>query len=359
MLVLFGHGAHHATKPIDSFGAHSPIHIHHHSSTGPTGYTPSQIKAAYNLPASGGAGKTIAIIDAYNSNTAAADLNTFSTKFNLPNCTIQNACFSQVEMSPRTPTNSGWALEESLDVQWAHAIAPQAKILLVEARSASGNDLLSAINYARNLPGVNAVSMSWGGPEFSGESSYDTDFSSTHGVNFFASAGDSGSGVYWPAVSPNVIGVGGTTLNLASDGTVTSETAWSGSGGGVSRYVPEPSYQTGLVTISNNHRAVPDVSYDADPATGFAVYDSTRYEGEVGWYQVGGTSAGAPQWAAISTLGSSVTSSKLYQDAAGPNYAADLRDITSGTNGSCGILCSAGVDYDLVTGLGSPLTTNF
>jgi subtilase family serine protease len=358
MLALFGHG-HHVVKPIDNFGAHSPFRVHHYSSTGPTGYNPTQIKTAYGLPSDGGAGKTIAIIDAYNSNTAANDLNTFSTNFNLPSCTVQNGCFSQVEVSPRTPSNSGWALEESLDIEWAHAIAPQAKIMLVEARSASGTNLLAAVNYARNLSSVNAVSMSWGGAEFSGESSYDSYFTSNHGVNFFASAGDSGSGVDWPAVSTNVIGVGGTTLNLASNGSVTSETAWSGSGGGVSAYVTEPSYQTALVSDPSAHRASPDVSYDADPATGFAVYDSTRYDGEAGWFQVGGTSAGAPQWAAISALGNGVTLTKLYQDAAGPNYLSDLRDIVSGSNGACGAICTASPGYDFITGLGSPLTTNF
>jgi subtilase family serine protease len=359
MLTLFGQG-HIAKPPIDSFsGASAPVHIHKFSATGPTGLSPSQIKNAYKLPATGGAGETVAIVDAYASNTVASDLNTFSSKFGLPQCTVTNKCFQQVPMNSHVQVNTGWALEEALDVEWAHAIAPQATIMLVEARSASGTDLLSAINYARTKPGVTQVSMSWGGGEFYGEQTYDTDFISTTGIHFFASAGDSGSSVDWPAVSPNVISVGGTTLNLNQNGSVASELAWSGSGGGVSAYEPEPAYQTPLITNTNGRRAVPDVSYDADPATGVAVYDSTRYAGQAGWFQVGGTSAGAPQWAAIDALGGTVSSSKLYTDAAGANYATYFRDITSGTNGNCGIICTARTGYDEVTGLGTPLTTKF
>jgi subtilase family serine protease len=357
LLGLLGLTHHHS--PIDNFGAHSPIHVRAHSNVAPTGLSPAQIKAAYNLPSDGGSGKTIAIVDAYDSPTIASDLNTFSTKFGLPICNTSNPCFEKQTISRRTSSNSGWALEEALDVEWAHAIAPSAKILLVEARSASGNDLLAAVDYARNRSDVVAVSMSWGGGEFSGESSYDSHFTSGHGVQFFSSSGDSGSGVSWPAVSPNVIGVGGTTLTLASNGTVTNETAWSGSGGGVSQFVTEPSYQSSLVTLSGGHRATPDVSYDADPATGYAVYDTTRYAGQSGWFQVGGTSAGSPQWAAIHALGSSISSQTLYTDASGPHYSSDFRDILSGTNGNCGTRCTAGPGYDTVTGLGSPLTTAF
>jgi subtilase family serine protease len=250
-------------------------------------------------------------------------------------------------MIPRLKSNQGWALEESLDVQWAHAVAPGAKILLVEAKSASGSDLLSAVNYAKSQPGVVAVSMSWGGAEFSGESVYDSTFT---GPAFFASSGDSGAGVSWPAVSVNVVGVGGTTLTISS--TTLTETAWSGSGGGVSVYEPKPAYQGAL---SPSTRAVPDVSYDADPATGFPVYDSVGYQGVTGWIEVGGTSAGAPQWAAIYAIGHTATNGAMYADASVPaTYTAKFRDIVAGTNGN-----PAGVGYDLATGLGSPLTTAF
>lgn len=353
-------------SPIDSFTGSSPVHIHQHSATGPTGLSPSQIDTAYNLPGTGGAGKTIAIVDAYSDSTIAPDLSAFSTKFGLPVCTTSNGCFQIHPMAQRVQANSGWALEESLDVEWAHAIAPQAAIMLVEARSSSGNDLLSAISYAKSQPGVVAVSMSWGGPEFNGESSYDTDFATAGGgVQFFAAAGDSGHGVDWPAASPNVIGVGGTTLSLNPNGTINHETAWSGSGGGISNYESEPTYQSGLLPAisSGNHRAVPDVTYDADPASGVAVYDSTRYDNESGWFQVGGTSAGTPQWAAIDAInasnGSALSSSKLYHDAAPATYAKYFRDITTGSNGTCAVVCSAAPGFDFVSGLGSPLSAKF
>ena len=277
---------------------------------GPTGLSPTQIRKAYNLPASGGSG-TIAIIDAYDCPTVESDFVTFSQQFGLPTTN-----FEKHKMTPNIAVDAGWALEISLDVQWAHAIAPNAKILLVEARSASVADLLAAVNYARNRADVVAVSMSWGGAEFLGQSIYNSYFTSNHGVVFFASTGDSGAGVIWPSTVSNVVAVGGTTLVLNPDGTVASETGWSGSGGGLSAYETEPQYQiTYNVPGANGKRAVPDVSYDANPATGFPVYDTTAYGGQSGWFQVGGTSAGTPQWAAIHSLGLSVSNNNLYQDA--------------------------------------------
>ena len=331
-------------------------HVKRHSSASPVGLDPATIKSVYNL--SGAGTGTIAIIDAYDSPTVASDLNTFSSQFGLPVCNASNPCFEKHMMSNRIRANSGWALEASLDTQWAHAIAPNAKILLVEARSASLSDLLSAVNYARNRSDVVAVSMSWGGSEFSSEAAYDSYFTSTHNVAFFASSGDSGSGVQWPAVSVNVTGVGGTTLSLSGN-TLLSETAWNGSGGGISAYVSQPGYQTIYGVISNGKRAVPDVSYNADPASGVAVYDSTSYQGQTGWFQVGGTSAGAPQWAAIHALGSTARNSKLYADAKLSNSSSYFRDILTGTNGSCGVVCTADTGYDTVTGLGSPVTISF
>jgi subtilase family serine protease len=258
-------------------------------------------------------------------------------------------------MTSSIATDSGWALEISLDVQWAHAIAPNAKILLVEATTNSEVDLLSAVNYATSRSDVVVVSMSWGGPEFSGQSSLDSYFTSNHGIIFFAATGDSGAGVIWPAVSQNVVAVGGTSLTLNPDGTVASETGWVGSGGGVSAYNPEPQYQvTYNVAQANGQRTVPDVSYDADPNSGFLVYDTTAINGQAGWWIVGGTSASTPQWAAIHSLGLSVSSNNVYQDAKynSPRY---FRDITSGSNG----IYSAVPGYDLVTGLGSPIAWNF
>jgi subtilase family serine protease len=320
------------------------------ASTDPSGLSPSQIRAAYNLPSTGGSG-TIAIVDAYDDPTIQNDLTVFCNQFGLP-----AANFSKHEMSSGIPTDGGWALEMSLDVEWSHAIAPNATILLVEATSNGNADLLAAVDYARETSGVVAVSMSWGGSEFSGESSDDSHFTSSYGASFFASSGDTGGVVSWPAVSANVVGVGGTTLTLAANGSVSSETAWGGSGGGPSAYVAEPSYQvTYGVKGTSGKRGVPDVSYDANVSTGVSVYDSTPYDGSSGWWIVGGTSAGAPQWAAIQSLGLSAKDSNFYVDAKSASYSSYFRDITSGSNGPY----NATVGYDLVTGLGSPLTTNF
>jgi hypothetical protein len=253
-------------------------------------------------------------------------------------------------------TNSGWAVETSLDVEWAHAIAPAANILLVEASSNSLTALLSAVTYAtttysNTADPVKAVSMSWGSSEFSTESTYDSSYlSSTTGIVFFASSGDSGAGTIWPSVSPNVVSVGGTTLNVATSTAPLKETAWSDSGGGVSTYEALPAWQYDY-GLTYNGRVTPDVSFDANPSTGVSVYDSTPYEGMSGWLEVGGTSVGAPSWAAIQALGLLTVASNLYADGSPSSY---LRDITSGSNGY-----SAAVGYDLVTGLGSPVTTSF
>ncbi len=221
--------------------------------------------------------------------------------------------------------------------------------------------------------------MSWGGSEFSSEPSDDSTFQ-VSGVSFFASSGDSGHGVIYPSASPYVIGVGGTTLSLSSAGSIT-ETAWSGSGGGISAYESEPSFQTTYSATSTGNllgtctgcadgkRGVPDVSFDANPNTGVSVYDSFGYHGQSGWFQLGGTSVGAPNWAAIMAIVNSGrttpisstsfgTGTIVYSAATGSVYASDFRDITSGTNGNCGSVCTAGTGYDFVTGLGSPIANN-
>jgi subtilase family serine protease len=251
----------------------------------------------------------------------------------------------------------------SLDVEWAHAIAPKAKILLVEAKTQSGANLLSAVDYATGRKDVTAVSMSWGGGEFSDQLSYDTHLTpkANPSTIFFAASGDYGAGTSWPASSPNVIGVGGTTVKLSSKGALVSETAWTGSGGGVSSYEKEPAYQkTYSIPKAGGMRAVPDVAYNADPSSGFSVYYSGgKLSGTTnGWYVVGGTSAGAPQWAAISALGA-VTLARLYADKAASSTLGYFRDITSGSNGTCKYYCDARAHYDYVTGLGTPQTTKF
>ncbi len=337
-----------------NFKARSPIHIWGKTSALPQGLSPDQIKQIYNLPKAGGKG-TIALIGAYDAPSIEKDLAVFDKAFGLVDCTAANGCFEKHKMSAKVRSDPGWAMETSLDVEWAHAIAPQAHILLVEADTQSGPNLLKAVDYARQRKDVVSVSMSWGGPEFSDETSLDSHFVSpdpAHPIAFFASSGDQGAGASWPAASPNVIAVGGTSLALSSSGNLLSETAWAGSGGGISQFEKAGTYQDSFnISKSGGMRAIPDVSYDADPHSGYPIYRGK-------WYVVGGTSAGAPQWAAIASMGP-IRDSILYADKASDNPQNYFRDITSGSNGACGYFCTARKHYDYVTGLGSPVTSSF
>lgn len=239
--------------------------------------------------------------------------------------------------------NSGWGLEIALDIEWAHAIAPGAKILLVEAKTNSFANLLAAEDYAKAH--AQYVSNSWGGGEFSGETSYDSHFSQS-GVSFFVSAGDNGTPAEYPSSSRNVISVGGTTLHF-SGGNIISETGWSGGGGGCSLYENATSAQSGFSGYGQvncaGKRATPDLSLDADPASGASVYDSSNYQGQSGWWQVGGTSLSSPMIAGRAAVaGAVVNSAYVY----GNNIT--YRDITSGNNGA-----SCLVGFDLCSGRGS------
>jgi len=331
-----------------------------------TAFTPSQIRHAYGFDqiANEGAGQVIGIVDAYDDPNAEADLAVFDAQFGLPSCTSANGCFRKVYSNGTPASNPNWALEIALDVEWAHAIAPKATIVLVETPTNSLANLLAGVEVAvRN--GVSAVSMSWTVAEFTGENSYDNYFT-TSGVTFFAAAGDSGTGAAYPAASPDVVGVGGTSLHLNSSGNYLSETAWSGSGGGLSKFEREPSYQAlfAIPDDARGYRGAPDVSYNGDPGTGVAIYDSIGISGATGWFQVGGTSAGTPQWAALMAIVNSTRASarKANLSSADTNLysiakaamATDFHPVTSGSNGSCGALCTATAGYDYVTGLGTP-----
>jgi hypothetical protein len=348
-----GHANYHAVCPGPPAGyAHchalvvTDAHGKPRAQSAPYGLSPSTIKSVYGFSTSStaGSGQTIAIVDAYDDPTAESDLAEFSSMYGLPACTTANGCFKKVNQTggssyPRT--DSGWALEISLDVQWAHAIAPGAKILLVEARSASLSNLLTAESYA--TAHADYVSNSWGASEFSSESLYDSYFS---GASVFVSSGDNGLPAEWPSAASNVISVGGTTLHF-SGSTFTGETGWSDGGGGCSAYETANSAQSGFAGYGQAHcggkRATPDVSLDADPASGVSVYDSTPYSGQSGWWKVGGTSASSPMWAARSAdRGAVVNSGYVYGD------KITFRDITSGNNGA---LCLSG--FDLCTGRGS------
>jgi len=268
-----------------------------------SGLTPAQIATAYGLDAiqfrtaSGmvkgdGAGETIALIEAYHDPYLASDLHTFDVAFGLPDPSLF------VANQAGSVSNPSWSLEETLDVEWTHAIAPGARILVVEARSQSRSALLAAVNAARQTPGVVAVSMSWGLSEFRSEANYNPYFITPpghEGITFVAASGDSGTlfGVDWPSVAPEVLAVGGTSLNTTNAGGYLSETAWYDSGGGYSQFEAEPGYQF------SGQRSTPDVAFDGDPNTGVAVYQTSPYPGEGGWEVVGGTSLGTPAWAAI------------------------------------------------------------
>lgn len=336
-------GTANANPPPEHYG-NNPIHARPSTTTAPAGLTPAMIRSAYNFPTTGdlGSGKTIAIVDAYDDPNAEADLAVFSTAFGLPLCTTSNGCFTKVNQTGGTKypkANAGWALEISLDIQWAHAIAPRAHILLVEANTNSFTNLLTAEVYAKNNAGY--VSNSWGAGEFSGEYIYDSYFAKS-GVSFFVSSGDSGSPAEYPSSSPNVISVGGTSLNFSGE-TFLGETGWSGSGGGCSLYETAVAAQKTDTVDCAGKRATPDVSLNADPASGVSVYDSVTYRGHRGWWIVGGTSASAPMWAARSAVaGVIVDAAYVY----GPSIA--FRDITSGNNGFPSL-----TGYDLVTGRGS------
>ena len=361
--ALVPFGAANAAYRFSDFQGKPPVHVYRSAEKAPSGVTPAEIKKIYNLPATGGKG-TIALIDAYDDVNMESDLAAFDKQFNLPACTMANGCFEKHKMATSTASNSGWAMETSLDVEWAHAIAPNAKILLVEAKTPSGANLMSAVDYAAARKDVVAVSMSWGGAEFSDELAEDSHFvgKASSSVAFFASSGDDGAGASWPASSPNVIGVGGTSLELASSGTLIAESAWSGSGGGVSAYEKEPAWQTAYkISKANGMRAIPVVSYVADPASGYPVYltTGTGSKAKGSWNTVGGTSAGSPQWAAIQALGGTAALDKFYTDKASTSTLKFFRDITSGSNGTCKYYCDARKRYDYVTGLGSPQTTRF
>ena len=321
--------------------------------------TPASLNCLYNLAVPSPAGcnpygsvvhgaggtRAIAIVDAYDDPTAAADLAAFSTEFSL-----RAANLTVVYASGTKPAyNSGWQLEEALDLEWVHAIAPAVPIYLVEAASNSDTDLLTAVGVASNLvsaAGGGEVSMSWGSSEFSGETSLDSNFT-TAGVVYVASTGDV-PGTEWPSVSPNVVAVGGTSISRnPSTGNFQLELAWQQTGGGPSLYEPRPSYQNGISAIVGSQRGVPDVSAIADPVTGVWVYVNGV------WEIVGGTSLATPVWAAlINDTGNFYSSSaaelaQIYSSETGYN------DITDGVCGpNEGYLATGTWSY--CTGHGTP-----
>lgn len=373
------------------------------TNSGPAGETPSSLACVYQVGPNNGntscpelesgssmnydnpAGGTnvIAIVDAYDYPTAASDFLTFSQTFGLPSgdqCGSSGTapCFTvQYASGTKPQSNCGWAQEEALDIEWSHAMAPHAQIVLVEAASNSNANLLQAVSVANtliaNAGGKGEVSMSWGSSEFSSESSYDSYFGQP-GVTYFASSGDSGGKVIWPSASPDVVSAGGTTVNRDSNGNFTGESTWSSAGGGPSADEVMPPYQNIIADINTSGmRGTPDLSFDANPASGVSVYDGTSCQGLVGWLVFGGTSVASPSLAGlVNNAGafdggwdggsnSSSVSNNLYA-----NYATDTNsstdpatcsyssatpfyDVTSGSAGTY----NAGTCWDFASGVGS------
>ena len=328
----------------------------------PSGYGPSSLQSAYALPsASAGTGQRVYIVDAYDDPNAESDLAAYRTQYGLSDCTTANGCFQKLNQtgttSPMPAPNSGWAGEISLDLDMVSAVCPNCGITLIEANN-NGNGLFTAVKEAATL-GAKYVSMSWGGPETGSEASYDAAYFKTSGVVYTASTGDGAysAGVSYPATSPSVVSVGGTSLTTAANSRGWNETVWKtnsteGTGSGCSSDETKPAWQSIISSSVCSRRATADVSAVADPYTGVAVYQT--YGGS-GWAIYGGTSAAAPIIASVYALAG--TPSATDKPASFP-YAdtAALNDVTSGNNGSCtpSLLCTAAAGWDGPTGLGTP-----
>ncbi len=320
----------------------------------PSGLNPVDIRGAYKLTSSSSGGRTVAIVDAFNDPTAAADLAVYRSQFGLAACTVASGCFRKVSQTGSTTslpaTDAGWATEESLDVDMVSATCPDCKILLVESKSASFADLGTAVNYAATQAGVVAISNSYGGGDSSQTSAYNHP-----GIAITASSGDGSYGVESPASFTDVIGVGGTSLVHSANARGWSETAWSGAGSGCSTINVKPTWQTSVTQCAKD--AIADVSAVADPATGVSVYDSTPFNGSSGWQVYGGTSVASPIIGSVYALSGNTAG---YPASYTWAHTSGLFDVTSGSNGSCtpSLWCTAGVGWDGPTGWGTPNGTS-
>ncbi len=316
------------------------------------GLGPADIKSAYGLPSSGGAGQTIAIVDAYDNPHAESDLKAYRSAFGLSPCTTANGCFRKVNQRGGTAYpegDAGWGVEIALDVQAVSAACPSCKILLVEADDSSLESIGIAENRAVTL-GAKVVSNSYGTDEFNGIIQYGKRYYTHPGVPIVASSGDYGfTAAAFPAVLKSTWAVGGTTLTKTGSGW--TEKAWEGAGSGCSAWIGKPAWQ------KDNHcqmRVTSDVSAVADPDTGFAVYDTYGLDADNGWLVVGGTSLSAPLISGM--IGLAHNSTQVASPAYLYNHRAGLKDVVGGSNGYCGgdYLCTAVKGYDGPTGLGSP-----
>ncbi|MDQ1602420.1 MAG: hypothetical protein QOE01_265, partial [Actinomycetota bacterium] len=326
-------------------------HLKPLATSGPTGYGPDQLRGAYGIPATAST-TTVAIVDAYANPNAAADLAVYRNQFHLGTANLTQ--MNQAGGSITTVSGDvGWGQEEMLDLEMVSAMCPTCHILYVGANSASFNDLATAVNRAATA-GATVISNSYGGREFSTETSLASAYNHTS-VTITASTGDSGYGAQVPAAFNSVVAVGGTHLTLSGN-TRSNETVWSGAGSGCSAYIGKRTWQT---DGSCSRRTIGDVAAVADPATGVSVYDSYGSSGGLNWYVFGGTSVSAPLIGGVygsTGNGSNTAAQKLYTN------RSSLFDVTSGSNGRCthgrtttgAYLCTGVAGYDGPTGNGTP-----
>jgi subtilase family serine protease len=315
-------------------------------------YGPRDLASAYKIPATKTT-TTVAIVDAYDAPTVAADLAHYRKAYGLSACTTANKCFKKVDQSGRTAplpkADEDWAGEATLDVEMVSAACPTCHILLVESTDDSHSNMAAAVKTATNLH-ARYVSMSWGGSEFRTETATDKKYFNVAGVTYVAAAGDYDYGTSWPAVNPAVVAVGGTSLLRDHSARGWNDSVWgytdgTGTGSGCSRYETKPSWQSGISSKLCAHRAMNDVSIVGDPYDGVAMY----FAGD--WYQAGGTSVGAPLIAAMYAMTGRTTGASAYPYA----HRTSFNDVTRYANADCGnALCSGGPGWDGPTGVGTP-----
>jgi subtilase family serine protease len=309
----------------------------------PTGYSPAQLHTAYAMPSQATQPVTVAVVGAYHDAAITKDLHAYDAAFGIPDPPSLTQISQRGDHS-YPAVDTGWALELSMDVEMAHQTCQNCPLLLVEADSPDITNLMAAVDMAARR-GATVISNSYGGAEATRDTQMDAHLNHP-GVTIVASAGDSGYGVSYPASSPTVIAVGGTTLTLRTSGTRLREEVWDGSGSGCSRYEHKPSWQKDRGCLN---RTVTDIAADADPTTGAAVYDSLGYQGQRGWFVLGGTSLSAPLVAGMFALAGGGDASGFYR------RPSALYDVTTGRNGSCkSYLCQGGSGYDGPSGLGAP-----
>ncbi len=319
----------------------------------PAGFGPSQLQGAYGLVGAPAPTVTVAVVDAYDNPNLEADLGVYRSQYGIPACTTANGCFKKVGQTGTATlptTNASWGQETSLDVDMVSANCPTCHILVVEANSPTSANLAAGVDTAVALGAV-AIGNSYGSAESAGESAYAASYNHP-GVAITASSGDAGYGAQSPASYNTIIATGGTSLTVSGT-SYASETAWSGAGSGCSAYELQQSWQSGAPAAACTKRVIADVSYDADPNTGVAVYDSFAYRRQSGWLVFGGTSVASPAIAAIYARGGNLAGYPAQYTYA---HAAGLHDVVGGSNGTCSAtyLCNAVTGYDGPTGLGSP-----